>query len=297
MLRDILVLLNQTSDRAGLLAQSIAAEFGAFLTGVCPAAPSAPVEPLGKETDVIGLPEAALARFEQNAREANLRVGILEATADKENILAIARTYDLLVVEQKDPKEAKPTDDYIEALLLFSWRPSVIVPYIDIKPVGFKSVAVAWDGSASAARAVADALPFLKRAERVELVMVGEGAAEEGFFGARLVQHLACHKIHASYLTLSKFAGVADALLSHVAEVGSDLLIMGAYDHSRLRERVLGGVSREILRSMTSAYFYVALRQSRYPRARQAMRKSLPVGGGTNDSAIAGAWRRWTRRP
>ena len=92
MLRDILVLLNHSSDRAGLLAQSIAAEFGAFLTGVCPAAPSALVEPLGKETDVIGLPEAVLARFEQNAREANLRVGILEATADQENILAIVRS-------------------------------------------------------------------------------------------------------------------------------------------------------------------------------------------------------------
>jgi hypothetical protein len=103
-----------------------------------------------------------MARFEQNAREANLRLGILEATADQENILAIARTYDLLVVEQKDTKEAKPTDDYIEALLLFSGRPSVIAPYIDITPVGFKLVTVAWDESASAARAVADALPFLK---------------------------------------------------------------------------------------------------------------------------------------
>ena len=255
MLRDILVLLNHSSDRAGLLAQSIAAEFGAFLTGVCPTAPSAPVEPLGKETDVIGLPEAALARFEQNAREANLRLGILEATADQENILAIARTYDLLVVEQKDPKEAKPTDDYIEALLLFSGRPSVIVPYIDIKPVGFKSVAVAWDGSASAARALSDALPLLKKAELVEVVTVGENVADKRLLGARLVQHLACHKIDASYLTLPKLADVADALLSHVAKVGSDLLIMGAYDHSRLRERVLGGVSREILRSMTVPVF------------------------------------------
>jgi len=54
---------------------------------------------------------------------------------------------------------------------------------------------------------------------------------------------------------LPKLAGVGDTLLSHVAEVGSDLLIMGAYDHSRLRERVLGGVSREILRSMTVPVF------------------------------------------
>jgi hypothetical protein len=162
MLADILALLDYRSERAELFARSIAAEFGAFLRGVCPAAPSGPIEPLGKETDVIGLPEAAMARFEQNAREANLRLGILEATADQENILAIARTYDLLVVEQKDTKEAKPTDDYIEALLLFSGRPSVIAPYIDITPVGFKLVTVAWDESASAARAVADALPFLK---------------------------------------------------------------------------------------------------------------------------------------
>jgi nucleotide-binding universal stress UspA family protein len=255
MLADILVLLDYRSERAGLFARSIAFEFGAFLTGACPAAPSSPVEPPGKETDVIGLPEAALARFEQNAREANLRVGTLEATADQEIILAIARTYDLLVVEQKHPKEAKPTDDYIEALLLFSGRPSVIVPYIDIKPVGFKSVAVAWDGSASAARALSDALPLLKKAELVEVVTVGENVADERLLGARLVQHLACHKIDASYLTLPKLADVADALLSHVAKVGSDLLIMGAYDHSRLRERVLGGVSREILRSMTVPVF------------------------------------------
>jgi nucleotide-binding universal stress UspA family protein len=253
MLADILVLLDYRSERAGLFARSIAAEFGAFLTGVCPAAPSGPIDPLGKETDVIGLPEAAMARFEQNAREANLRVGTLEAT--QENILAIARTYDLLVVEQKHPKEAKPTDDYIQALLLFSGRPSVIVPYIDIKAVGFKSVAVAWDGSASAARALSDALPLLKKADRVEVVKVGENVANERLLGARLVKHLACHKIDASYLILSKLAGVGDTLLSHVAEVGSDLLIMGAYDHSRLRERVLGGVSREILRFMTVPVF------------------------------------------
>ena len=114
-----------------------------------------------------------------------------------------------------------------------------------------------------------------EKGERVEVVTVGENVADERLLGARLFQHLACHKIDASYLILPKLAGVGDTLLSHVAEVGSDLLIMGAYDHSRLRERVLGGVSREILRSHDRACVYVALKQSPYRRVRQAIWRLL----------------------
>jgi nucleotide-binding universal stress UspA family protein len=260
MISDILVLLNRTSERAGRFAQSLAAEYGAFLTGaaIAAVAPFEPVSyaeigydlPASAGEDEIELSHAALARFEERATALNVHVDTLNVSGEQ-SIVALARTFDLLVFEQRDPKRSKSTDGYIEPLLLQAGRPCLILPYIGTSPASFRTVTVAWDGSASAARALAESMPFLMKANRVELVTVRDESDDRRRSGSRLIQHLARHHIDAQYLALPKFTGVADRLLSHVSDVGSDLLVMGAYDHSRLRERVLGGASREMLRSMT----------------------------------------------
>jgi nucleotide-binding universal stress UspA family protein len=114
-------------------------------------------------------------------------------------------------------------------------------------------VMVCWDGSRSAARAVGDALPFLLRAEKVEVVLVAsEPGKSDEIPGADIAHHLARHGLKVELKRIVAVdVDVTNTLLSHAADVGSDLLVMGGYGHSRLREFVLGGVTRGILASMT----------------------------------------------
>ncbi len=112
---------------------------------------------------------------------------------------------------------------------------------------------VCWDGSRQAARAVADAMPLLERAGKVEVVIIAsEPDRHEEIAGADMAQHLARHGLN---VAVERITGgnidVADALLSHAADSGADFIVMGGYGHSRLREFIFGGVSHSILGSMT----------------------------------------------
>jgi hypothetical protein len=138
MISDILVLLDRTSERAGLFAQSLASRFDAFITGVSIAA-LAPFEPVSYSEmgydfaaragqEEIELSWAALQRFEQNAKRMSLRAETLNARGGEQNLIALSHTYDLLVFEQRDPKRTKLSDAYIEPLLLKSGRPCLILP-------------------------------------------------------------------------------------------------------------------------------------------------------------------------
>jgi nucleotide-binding universal stress UspA family protein len=112
---------------------------------------------------------------------------------------------------------------------------------------------VCWDGSRSAARAIGDAMPLLARAREVEVVVVDEGTGRNDEIpGADIAHHLARHglKIKLQRIVAGD-VDVANILLSHAADAGSDLIVMGGYGHSRLREFVLGGATRGILSSMT----------------------------------------------
>jgi nucleotide-binding universal stress UspA family protein len=112
---------------------------------------------------------------------------------------------------------------------------------------------ICWDGSRPAARAVADALPFLKKAKQVEIVIVSEKPNKKDEIpGADLGQHLARHdlKVELEHIT-SPDIDVASTILSYVADSGADMIVMGGYGHSRVREFVLGGVTRGMLESMT----------------------------------------------
>jgi nucleotide-binding universal stress UspA family protein len=130
-----------------------------------------------------------------------------------------------------------------------------VVPYIGGSDIIGRRALVAWNASREAARALNDAIPLLEDAENVTVLSVNpkRGIRGEGDLpAADIALHLARHgmKAEASYV-VAEDIGVGDALLSRAADLGSDLIVMGGYGHSRLREIVLGGATRTVLRHMT----------------------------------------------
>ena len=157
-----------------------------------------------------------------------------------------ARTCDLSVVPQSDPSANGWDTALIEAVLFDLGRPVLIVPYVYTGEPRFNKILVAWDGSKAAARAVHDALPLLAYARTVELLTIftERHRPENVIPGADLATHLARHGLNvtASSTDASEI-GIAEAMLSHVADSGTDLIVMGGYAHSRLRHLVFGGAT------------------------------------------------------
>ncbi len=163
-----------------------------------------------------------------------------------------ARYTDLVVLGQPD-ESRDPENNISEDVVLSSGRPALVVPYIGAGKTMGERVMIAWAAGREAARAVHDALPILERAKSVVVMVIqprrgGHGAEP----GADIALHLARHgiKVQAQNIEV-KDLSVGDALLSRLADQDIDLLVMGAYGHSRLRELVLGGVTRQIFQQMT----------------------------------------------
>jgi len=167
---------------------------------------------------------------------------------------AIARRFDLAVVDQANPEGSTIEGVIIKGALFDSGRPLIIVPYIHRAPLKLDGVMICWDGSRPAARAIADSMLLLERADRIEVVIVAnERGKQDQVEGADIGQHLARHGLNVDVQRVSHDKiDIADALLSHAADSNTDLIVMGGYGHSRLREFVLGGVTQSMLRSMTA---------------------------------------------
>jgi nucleotide-binding universal stress UspA family protein len=168
-----------------------------------------------------------------------------------------ARYADLAILGQLDPDSGEP--DMIrprpEQVALASGRPILVVPYAGNFPNLGRRVVIGWNASREAARAVNDAMPLLTAAEIVSILTIDprEGPRAHGELpGADISLHLARHGVKAEIeRTVSADLPVGEALLSRAADLGADLLVMGAYGHSRARELLLGGATRSLLRSMT----------------------------------------------
>jgi nucleotide-binding universal stress UspA family protein len=168
----------------------------------------------------------------------------------------LARYADLAIVGQTDPDvpeeliAVRP-----EELALGSGRPVLVMPYIGATVGIGKRVAIAWDGSREAARAVVDALPILVGAESVWAVSIDArtgGTTDPSQPAEDLCHFLGDHGISAKPDNLqTDGVSKADVLLSRLSDLGADLLVMGCYGHSRVRELVLGGMTRGILQHMT----------------------------------------------
>ena len=168
-----------------------------------------------------------------------------------------ARYADLAILGQLDPDSGEP--DMIrprpEQVTLASGRPILVVPYAGNFPNLGRRVVIGWNASREAARAVNDAMPLLAAAEIVSILTIDprEGPRAHGELpGADISLHLARHGVKAEIeRAVSPDLPVGEALLSRAADLGADLLVMGAYGHSRARELLLGGATRSLLRSMT----------------------------------------------
>jgi nucleotide-binding universal stress UspA family protein len=268
MLKDIVVNLSSQGPRdfAAEYATSIAAMFGAHITGVSfvyePVIPDGMLG--GVPVDLIELQRQenskaandAISRFDAAAKKAGLsaETRLLDATfgGAATRFAQISRRFDLVVVGQAQ-RERGPADDLlIEGALFESGRPLVVVPYIQRRGITLERVLACWDGSRTAARAIGDAMPLLERAKAVEVVIVAEERKSEEMTGANMNAHLVRHGVAASVKRIAKGdIAIQDALLSYAADSGADFMVMGGYGHSRLREFILGGVTRGILASMT----------------------------------------------
>lgn len=158
-----------------------------------------------------------------------------------------ARLHDLTVVDA-EPAALKLDRDLVEVLLMETGRPMIVVPP-GVEAFECRRAIVAWDGSAKAARAANDALPFLKATEAVEIVSVlGEKEIGRSVMGAELAPQLVRHGIAASVNDLQAAHGdVAETLRAEARQFEADLVVMGGYVHSRLKELVLGGVTQSLL--------------------------------------------------
>jgi nucleotide-binding universal stress UspA family protein len=163
-------------------------------------------------------------------------------------LISQARVHDLTIFDAQESL-LMPDSGLIEGILFESGRPTLIVPHD--YPIGLpKHVLIAWDGSGRAARAVADALPFLKAAAAVEIfTIVGEKDLSISVAGAELAPRLAHHGIRVTVKDrpLMRGGNVSDTLKDQIGLSRADMVVMGAYVHSRLQEWVLGGLTRCML--------------------------------------------------
>jgi len=169
-------------------------------------------------------------------------------------VLEHGRTADLIVAGQVNPDwDLSPVFDFPERLALESGRPVLVIPYVGRYPRIGRNVVIAWKAGRETTRAVFDALPLLRGAENVHILEV-KGRADEKTLGAdtSIAASLARHGIKSTVRTsVAPDISVADEILSRLSDLDADLLVMGAYGHSRMRELVFGGVTRHIARHMT----------------------------------------------
>jgi nucleotide-binding universal stress UspA family protein len=165
------------------------------------------------------------------------------------------RAADLIIAGQTDPDwDLSPLLDFPERLALEAGRPVLVVPYIGRYPDPGRNAVVAWKAGRESARAVFDALPLLRGAETVQILEIKERGDERPALApdTSIAAALARHGIKPSVRTsIAGEISVGDEILSRLADMGADLLVMGAYGHSRMREMVFGGVTRHIFRHMT----------------------------------------------
>jgi len=272
MIKDVIVKLEQQArDPAQDFSISVAKTLGAHLAGVALAFvpevlsrfPQLPRDMLAEiVTHSENAAQAAIDRFDAAARQSEVsrEHRMLKATeAEAPSVLAtFARRFDLSVLMQSEPNVVN-NDDMIETSLLESGRPLVVVPYIQREGLQLNRVICCWDGSRAATRAINDALPLLVRAGTIDLLIVlneKTGSEEHEIRGIELEKHLARHDVKVEIeTTRAADIDVTDAILSYAADRSGTLIVMGGYGHSRLREIILGGVTRDMLKSMTVPIF------------------------------------------
>jgi nucleotide-binding universal stress UspA family protein len=165
----------------------------------------------------------------------------------------IARSYDLAVLAQHEATDEVREDLLIEAALFDSGRPVLLVPFTQTTRMKLDRIIVCWNGSKNAARAIGDAMPFLKRAGKITILSIEPRELSQALRGTQIAEHLARHGLDVEFKpVVAPDIRAAEIILNEAADSGADLIVMGAYGHTRLREFVLGGVTHSMLQTMTA---------------------------------------------
>jgi nucleotide-binding universal stress UspA family protein len=274
MIKDILVNLEHdvSRDRARDFAITVAEAFDAHVAGVAFAyAPEFPgyvmleIPPnvvAGMVEESKRAAEAAIRRFDEAAKRRLLSaehrltktVGLEAPTL----FATLARRFDLSIFLQSN-LNGVTNDDMIESSLFESGRPVIVVPYIYKHGLKLDRVVCCWDGGRAAARAINDAMPLLVKADKIDLLIIENDKTKNEVTeirGVEMASHLARHDVNVEVKIIpAPDVDVANAILSHVADESGTLIVMGGYGHSKLREIILGGVTRAMLKSMTAPVF------------------------------------------
>jgi nucleotide-binding universal stress UspA family protein len=171
-----------------------------------------------------------------------------------ETVALHTRYADLAIIGQSNPDrpETAVFNEIIEEVLFNSGRPVLMVPYAGTFEAIGRKVLVGWKSTAEAARALNDAIPLMRGAEQITIMTSDPADGDGDEPVADIALHLARHGLTVlATHTISDGLRGDDILLNQAADTGADLLVMGAYGHSRMRERMLGGVTRGILQSAT----------------------------------------------
>jgi nucleotide-binding universal stress UspA family protein len=278
-LNDILVHLDARPRSTVRLevAARLAVQCGAHLTGIhvidipsasyfygaaMPFVPANPEEIVQRmRTDAIGAAAPVEASFRDCLRRNSLQGEWRLAEGSPPSVVALhARYADLTVVGQPNAYAPQDDDAVTVTAVMTSGRPVLAIPFAGDFPTVGERVLVAWNASREAARAVNDALPLIAHAKQVTVLAInpqrgigGQGDAHGGVPAADIALHLARHGVKAEAAhTVARDISDGEALLSYAADIGADLIVSGAYGHSRARELVFGGVTRTLIAEMTA---------------------------------------------
>ena len=204
-----------------------------------------------KETEAIFREEARIQGVSFEWRSFLTGAGF-----NSQAIIDSARSSDLVVAVQSNPDERTERRADLETFLFESGRPVIMVPYVLKEPRPIKRALVAWNGSREAARATFDAIPLLKGADEVEIFSVDPvdlAAQSAETAGAEIATTLSRHGINVKITTdITNGVSAASVIENRLSDSSIDLLVMGAYGHSRLWEMLFGGVTRSVMESMTA---------------------------------------------
>jgi len=273
-LKDILVHVDNTKSCATRLetVMALAQEHDANVTGVYayqrPVVPAFIQAQISREVldeqskQLKVMREKAKQQFEDIAKRAGVRGEIRVVEGEVFDVLRMNSRYsDLLVLGQYDPDDDgnEGLSELPDRLVLSTGRPVLMIPHLGRFDNLNQRVMVAWDGSRLACRALNDSLPILEHAKKVDVLSVNPHEAANGHNqepGADICLHLARHGVNAeAHHIVADDVDAGNMLLSRLSDEGATMLVMGAYGHRRLRELVLGGVTRYILRHMTVPVF------------------------------------------
>jgi nucleotide-binding universal stress UspA family protein len=276
-LRDLVVLLDGSARDDAKLAVAIelARRDDAHLTGLCPLELLLPADmsfALGGYPDLWALPEfAKQVESQARAKAAVVEAGfrellrreaitgdwVFETGSLIPAVTRRAQATDLVVVGQADPENPLPAmaRTLVQDILMTAGRPLLIIPYAGRFATVGTNALVGWTPTRESARAVHDALPVLAQGAKVLVLTVEstKGGKLEELPTVDIAEHLSRHAldVSAARTVVSDGLSPADALLDYVSDIQADLLVVGGYGHSRTREMIMGGVTRDLLNHMT----------------------------------------------